>query len=260
MTSEGVVAKRICGTPFVSDEENMKSVLITGATRGIGRACAELFLKEGYRVLFLYNKSTDKAEALEKMGAIGYRVDLSQDGERDAVCETILKEQGGVDVLINNAGISHFSLATEISGEDWARVRGVNLDAPLMLSKVFLPHMIHQKNGRIINISSMWGQVGSSCEVAYSTAKAGVIGLTKALAKEVGPSGITVNCVCPGLIDTDMNACLSDETISEIKEETPLCRLGTPIEVAELCLYLASEKASFITGQIIGINGGLVIT
>lgn len=241
-------------------EDKMKSVLITGATRGIGRACADLFLKEGYRVLFLYHKSEDKAEELKRLGAVGYRVDLADEEQRDAVFTALLEEQGGVDVLINNAGVAQFSLITHITSEEWRRVRAVNLDAPLMLSKLFLPHMIHQQKGCVINISSMWGQVGSSCEVAYSTTKAGVIGLTKALAKEVGPSGITVNCICPGLIDTDMNSTLSKETLAQIREETPLGRLGRAEEVAELCLFLASDKASFITGQIIGINGGLVIT
>lgn len=238
----------------------MKSVLITGATRGIGRGCAELFLKEGYKVLFIYNSRKDLAKELEAAGAVGYCADLGNREEREGVCQKILCAHGGVDVLINNAGIAHFSLATEITNEDWERVRAVNLDAPLMLCRAFLSHMISQKEGRIINISSMWGQVGSSCEVAYSTAKAGVIGLSKALAKEVGPSGITVNCLCPGLIDTDMNGTLDEATILSIKEETPMMRLGTPLDVAEVCLFLASEKASFITGQVLGVNGGLVIT
>ena len=238
----------------------MKSVLITGATRGIGRATAELFLKEGYKVLFIYGKSEQQALELASMGAFGYRADLSKEEEIKAVCERILSEHEGVDVLINNAGIAHFSLVTDVTFEDWQRVRCVNLDAPFLLSKAFLPYMIRKQSGRIINVSSMWGQVGASCEVAYSTAKAGVIGLTKALAKEVGPSGITVNCLCPGLIDTDMNAMLDEESIRAIEEETPLGRMGKPLEVAESCLFLASEKASFITGQILGINGGLVIT
>jgi 3-oxoacyl-[acyl-carrier protein] reductase len=238
----------------------MKSVLITGATRGIGRATAELFLKEGYKVLFIYSQSTEKAKELSAMGAFGYRADLSKTEEIESVCDKILQEHGGVDVLINNAGVAHFSLATDLTLEDWQRVRTVNLDAPLLLSKAFLPYMIKQKSGRIVNVSSMWGQVGASCEVAYSAAKAGVIGLSKALAKEVGPSGITVNCICPGLIDTEMNGSLDEETVKSIEEETPLCRMGRPEEVAQTCFFFASEKASFITGQVVGVNGGLVIT
>jgi 3-oxoacyl-[acyl-carrier protein] reductase len=238
----------------------MRSVLITGATRGIGRATAELFLKEGYKVLFIYSQSTEKAKELSAMGAFGYRADLSKTEEIESVCDKILQEHGGVDVLINNAGVAHFSLATDLTLEDWQRVRTVNLDAPLLLSKAFLPYMIKQKSGRIVNVSSMWGQVGASCEVAYSAAKAGVIGLSKALAKEVGPSGITVNCICPGLIDTEMNGSLDEETVKSIEEETPLCRMGRPEEVAQTCFFFASEKASFITGQVVGVNGGLVIT
>jgi 3-oxoacyl-[acyl-carrier protein] reductase len=238
----------------------MKSVLITGATRGIGRATAELFLKEGYKVLFIYSQSTEKAKELSAMGAFGYRADLSKTEEIESVCDKILQEHGGVDVLINNAGVAHFSLATDLTLEDWQRVRTVNLDAPLLLSKAFLPYMIKQKSGSIVNVSSMWGQVGASCEVAYSAAKAGVIGLSKALAKEVGPSGITVNCICPGLIDTEMNGSLDEETVKSIEEETPLCRMGRPEEVAAACFFFASEKASFITGQVVGVNGGLVIT
>ena len=238
----------------------MKTVLITGGSRGIGRAAVELFLEKGYKVLFIYHASKQQAEQLEALGAVGYRADLSVKEECARVAELILKEQGGVDVLINNAGISHFSLFTDLKNDEWKRVCAVNLDAPIYLTRAFLPHMIGQKWGRIVNISSMWGQVGSSCEVAYSTAKAGLIGFTKALAKEEGPSGITVNCICPGLIDTDMNGALDEETIGAIVSETPLMRMGRPEDVASCCLYLASKQASFITGQIIGVNGGLVIT
>ncbi|MBQ9130725.1 MAG: 3-oxoacyl-ACP reductase FabG [Clostridia bacterium] len=238
----------------------MKTVLITGGSRGIGRAAVELFLEKGYKVLFIYRASKQQAEQLEELGAVGYRADLSLMEECARVAELILKEQGGVDVLINNAGISHFSLFTDLKNDEWKRVCAVNLDAPIYLTRAFLPHMIGQKWGRIVNISSMWGQVGSSCEVAYSTAKAGLIGFTKALAKEEGPSGITVNCICPGLIDTEMNQTLDEETIGAIVSETPLMRVGRPEDVASCCLYLASKQASFITGQIIGVNGGLVIT
>lgn len=238
----------------------MKTVLISGGSRGIGRATAELFLKQGYRVLFIYRNAVKEAEELASLGAVGYRADLAIPEDCQTVAKQILKEQGGVDVLINNAGIAHFSLFTDLKNEEWSRVRAVNLDAPIYLTRAFLPYMIGQKWGRIVNISSMWGQVGSSCEVAYSTAKAGLLGFTKALAKEEGPSGITVNCICPGLVDTEMNGSLDKQSLCEIVEETPLCRIGKPIDVASLCLFLASEDASFITGQVIGVNGGLVIT
>ncbi len=237
----------------------MKTVLITGGSRGIGRACVELFLKEGYRVAFIYHHSKGAAEELEKLGAIGFQADLSSAKECKEVTERIIARLGGVDVLINNAGVALFALATYTSDEEWQRVRSINLDAPFLLCRSFLPYMIAQKEGRIINVSSMWGQVGASCEVAYSAAKAGVIGLTKALAKEVGPSGITVNCIAPGVIDTDMNAGLSLQDRTVLIDETPAGRLGTAEEVAELCLYLSGAQASFITGQVLGINGGLVI-
>lgn len=238
----------------------MKTVLITGGSRGIGKAAVELFLKNGYKVLFIYHSAQKEAQTLSAKGAIAYRADLSSAEECQRIAEQILKEQGGVDVLINNAGIAHFALFTDLKNEEWDRVRAVNLDAPIYLTRAFLPYMIGNKWGRIVNVSSMWGQVGSSCEVAYSTAKAGLLGFTKALAKEEGPSGITVNCICPGLIDTDMNGGLDEQTLKEIVDETPLSRMGTPLDVASLCLFLASEEASFITGQVIGVNGGLVIT
>ncbi|MBP3322528.1 MAG: 3-oxoacyl-ACP reductase FabG [Clostridia bacterium] len=238
----------------------MKRVVITGGTRGIGRATAELFLKNGYEVVFIYRSSEEKARELEALGAKGYRADLEKEQECARVAREILEQEGTADVLINNAGIAHFSLFTDLKNEEWRRICAVNLDAPIYLSRAFLPGMISQKSGRIINISSMWGQVGSSCEVAYSTAKSGLLGFTKALAKEVGPSGITVNCLCPGLIDTDMNGTLDEQTVKEIVEETPLCRMGRASDVAFACLYLASEEADFVTGQVMGINGGLVIT
>ena len=238
----------------------MKTVLITGGSRGIGRATSLLFLEKGYKVLFIYRNAKKEAEELSALGAYGYQADLALEQECARVATAILQDHGRVDVLINNAGMAHFSLFTDLNTEDWKRVRGVNLEAPMYLTRALLPEMIREKKGRILNISSMWGQVGASCEVAYSTAKAGLIGFTKALAKEVGPSGITVNCICPGLIDTDMNGTLDASTLHQIVEETPLSRMGRPEDVASLCLFLASEEASFITGQIVGANGGLVIT
>ena len=236
----------------------MRRVLVTGGTRGIGRAVAEAFLQRGDRVLFLYRKSEEKAEELRQLGAVGYRCDLSDLSALKETCKRILEEEGSVQVLVNNAGIAQFSLLHEVTDEMWEAVRSVNYDAPFYLTRAFLPGMIRQKYGRILNISSMWGQVGASCEVAYSAAKAGVIGFTKALAKEVGPSGITVNCIAPA-VDTEMNAGLSGDTRKELKEETPLGRLGTPLDVAKACIFLSSEDGAFITGQVLGVNGGLVI-
>ena len=237
----------------------MRRVLVTGGTRGIGRAVAEAFLQRGDRVLFLYRKSEEQAEELRQLGAVGYRCDLSDLSALKETCKRILAEEGSVQVLVNNAGIAQFSLLHEVTDEMWEAVRSVNYDAPFYLTRAFLPGMIRQKYGRILNISSMWGQVGASCEVAYSAAKAGVIGFTKALAKEVGPSGITVNCIAPGVVDTEMNAGLSGDTRKELKEETPLGRLGTPLDVAKACIFLSSEDGAFITGLVLGVNGGLVI-
>ena len=220
---------------------------------------AEAFLQRGDRVLFLYRKSEEQAEELRQLGAVGYRCDLSDLSALKETCKRILAEEGSVQVLVNNAGIAQFSLLHEVTDEMWEAVRSVNYDAPFYLTRAFLPGMIRQKYGRILNISSMWGQVGASCEVAYSAAKAGVIGFTKALAKEVGPSGITVNCIAPGVVDTEMNAGLSGDTRKELKEETPLGRLGTPLDVAKACIFLSSEDGAFITGQVLGVNGGLVI-
>ena len=238
----------------------MRKVLITGGTRGIGRALVETFLQNGDEVAFIYRDSSDKAAELSRAGAVAFCCDLAKPEQVEKTCIEVLTLFGSPDVFISNAGVSSFSLFTEFTNEEWARVRSVNLDAPVLITRAMLPGMIAKKYGRIVYISSMWGQVGASCEVAYSAAKAALLGLTKALAKEVGPSGITVNCVCPGVIDTDMNAHLDAQTLRELQDETPLQRLGTPEETAKLCAYLCSDDASFITGQVVGINGGFVVT
>ncbi|MBQ8696202.1 MAG: SDR family oxidoreductase [Clostridia bacterium] len=231
----------------------MKHVLITGGSRGIGAACVEAFAKRGYKVTFTYNKSEDAAVALaEKTGATPIFCDL-------AVVENIeaaIKEAGEVDILINNAGVSHVGLITDISEEEYRYLMAVNTDAPFFVSRGVLPHMIRQQWGAIVNISSMWGAVGASCEVAYSASKAAVIGFTKALAKEVGPSGVRVNCILPGVIATDMNAHLSEEDLKVLADETPLCRIGRPEEVAEAAVYLA--EATFVTGQCLSVDGGFI--
>ena len=242
-----------------------KTVLITGASRGIGRAAAEAFAKAGYNVAVNYNKSVEAAETLcrelEKYSvkALPFQADVADKKAVNAMTNEIEKKLGGVSVLVNNAGIAEQALFTDITEKMWDRMFAVNVKGAYNCTQAILPKMIHEKYGRIINISSMWGISGASCEVHYSAAKAALIGFTKALAKEVGLSGITVNCVAPGVIDTDMNGHLSPETISELKEETPLNRIGAPRDVAETVLFLASEKASFITGQTISVDGGFIL-
>lgn len=242
-----------------------KVMLITGASRGIGAAIALLAAKEGYKVVINYNASRDKAIALcndiSSFGgeSIALKADISNSCEVRDMIDEIHKEFGSIDVLVNNAGVSSFSLFTDINENEWNRVFDVNVKGAFLVSKAVIPDMVHKKQGKIINISSIWGLVGSSCEVLYSATKAAIIGMTKSLAKELGLSGINVNCVAPGVIDTDMNAMLSDEDIEVLKEETPLSRIGTPEEIAQTVLFLSSEKSNFITGQILSPNGGIVI-
>lgn len=237
-----------------------KTVLITGGSRGIGAETVRLFAEKGYNVAFIYNKSVDKATELSaKTGAYGIQADVGDSKTLLNAIEKINNKFGGVDILINNAGIARQKLFTDITEAEWDKMFDVNVKSIFTTTKALLPYMINRKWGRIINISSIWGVTGASCEVHYSASKAAIIGFTKALAKEVGPSGITVNCIAPGVIETEMNKNLDEETIEGLKEETPLCRIGTPLDVAESALFLASDKASFITGQILGVNGGIVI-
>ena len=234
----------------------MKTVLITGGSRGIGAACVRQFAKAGDTVFFFYRENHAAAEALAaETGAIALQCDVSD----PVSVQKAFAALPAVDVLVNNAGIAAFSLLQDTSEEDWERMMQTHLGGTYRCSKAVLDHMISQKSGDIINISSMWGQVGASCEVAYSAAKAGVIGFTKALAKEVGPSGIRVNCVAPGVIATDMNAQLTQETLESLAEETPLGRMGTPEEVAQIVHWLATPAAAYLTGQVISPNGGLVL-
>lgn len=237
-----------------------KNVIITGASRGIGRECAVRFARAGYRVAAVYNKSESEAIRLrEEIGCSIYKCDVADCGAVNRTAELILSELGSADVLINNAGIAQQALFSDITEEMWDRMFNVNVKGVYSFTHALLPSMIHHKHGRIINISSMWGQVGASCEVHYSAAKAAVIGFTKALAKEVGLSGITVNCIAPGVIDTDMNSLLDIETMEFLKEETPMNRIGTPSDIAAAAMFLASEEAGFITGQVLGVNGGFII-
>ncbi len=238
----------------------MKTVLVNGGSRGIGAALVRAFAQRGYRVAFTYKASKAEAKALaEETGALALLADSSAEGEAVAAVKAAAEALGDIDVLVNSAAVSSFSLFTDLTAEEWHRHFAVNVDGPFYYTRAVLPSMIAKKAGRIINISSMWGTVGASCEVHYSATKAALDGMTRALAREVGPSGITVNAVAPGVIDTEMNASLDAQARRALCEETPLSRLGTPEEVAEAVLFLASDAAAFITGQVIGVNGGFVI-
>ena len=238
----------------------MKTVLITGGSRGIGASCVKLFSEAGYSVAFTYKNSEAAAQALaQKYGALAILADNQSEADITAAVERTVLEYGRIDCLINNASVSSFSLIQDVSRDTWDKTLGTNLTGAFLYSKLVLPHMIRQGAGRIINISSVWGLVGSSMEVHYSATKAALIGMTKALAKELGPSGITVNAIAPGVINTDMNSALSEDDIASLIEETPLCRIGEPSEVASVALFLAGEGASFITGEVINVSGGFVI-
>lgn len=237
-----------------------KTVLITGASRGIGAATAEIFADNGYNVIINYNKNHERAKQIaSKTGGNLIQADVSDIAQTEKMIDSIISEYGKIDVLVNNAGISVTGTFDSISDEDARRLFDVNIFGTFNCTKLVLPHMLRRKYGKIINVSSMWGQVGASCEVHYSASKAAVIGFTKALAKEVGPSGITVNCVSPGFISTDMTACYTKEEVNAICEEIPVGRTGSPYEVAQAVFYLASEQATYITGQVLGINGGMIV-
>ena len=240
---------------------NGRTVLISGGDRGIGAATARAFYAAGYRVAVLYHTHAEAAAALEKElpGCTVVQCDVASRASCELAFHAVEQAMGRVDVLVSNAGIAQQKLFTDITPDEWQRMLDVNLTGAFHLCQLVLPGMIRRKNGRILTVSSMWGQTGGSCEVHYSAAKAGLIGLTKALAKEEGPSGITVNCVAPGVIDTDMMASFTPEDKAALAEETPVGRLGTADEVAKLLVYLAGEDAGYITGQVFGVNGGLVI-
>ncbi len=242
-----------------------KTVIITGASRGIGRATAELFAIHGYNVVINYFKSEKEAFDLQlKLTQKGYRAiackaDITELTQVEGMVEQCCSAFGSIDVLINNAGIAQQKLFSDISDYDWELMMDVHVKGMVYCCRCVLPHMLRVKSGKIINISSIWGMVGSSCEVHYSTAKAAVIGFTKALAKELAPSNINVNCVAPGIIDTDMMASFSEQEKNDLAEMTPALRLGTPADVANAILFLSSEQAGFITGQVLSPNGGFVV-
>lgn len=244
-----------------------QSVLITGGSRGIGAAAVLAFAREGYDVAFTWNHHGSAAEQILAKARqiapdrqfLALCADAADPAQVAMAVRRAEQELGGLQVLVCNAGIAQQKLFTDTSDEDWRRIMSVDLDGAFYACRAALPGMIHRKYGRILLVSSMWGQTGGSCEVAYSAAKAGLIGLGKALAKEEGPSGITVNVVAPGVIDTDMMAGFSEEDRAALAEETPVGRLGTPQEIARTLVFLADEASGYITGQVIGQNGGLVI-
>ena len=249
----------------ITNQKQKQVVLVTGASRGIGRAVAERFAREGFAVAVHYNTGKNEAESLvHELAAQGYlalavRADIRDSAQVQRMVDMVSNTLGDVDILINNAGIAQQKLFTDLTDEEWHNMFAVHVDGTFYCTRAVLPMMIHQKQGYIVNISSMWGQVGGSCEVHYSAAKGAIQAMTKALAKEVGPSGVRVNCVAPGVIQTEMNKLLDTETLEALREETPLEMLGTAEQVADLVFFLCSEQSAFITGQVIGVNGGMVI-
>jgi 3-oxoacyl-[acyl-carrier protein] reductase len=232
-----------------------KTALITGASRGIGAACARALAADGNRVAVNFFKSEKQAKALtEELGGVAVRADISARDQVEQMFNIIQP-----DILVCNAGVSLQKLLTDTEEEEWQTLLDVNLGGVIRCCRAAIPAMVRNHYGRIIIISSVWGTEGAACEAVYAASKAALHGLVKSLCKELGPSGIRVNCVAPGVIDTAMNAHLDDNTKDALKEETPLQTIGSPRDVAEAILYLASEKAGFVTGQVLGVNGGMVI-
>ncbi len=237
----------------------MKKIIVSGGSRGIGAAVVRKFTQNGDRVAFIYRNADDAAQSLvNECGAFAVKADMSDAESANSAVARAVEALGGVDVLVNSAGIAQIKLFTDITDDDWRRMIDTNLSSAFYACRAAARFMIGSHSGRIINVGSMWGRAGASCEVHYSASKAGLRGLTVSLAKELGPSGITVNCIEPGVIDTDMNRELDAETRSALIESTPLCRIGTAEDVAEAVLFLASDGASFITGQCIGVDGGFI--
>ena len=244
--------------------DKRKVALVTGSSRGIGRAIAAQLAREGYAVGVNYYERRDKADELvsqltqEGCRALAVQADVSKRGEVDTMVKTVEDTFGPISVLINNAGVAGQALFQDVTDELWDRYFAVNLNGARNTIQAVLPQMLHEKSGVIVNISSIWGQHGASCEVTYSCTKHALIGLTRSLALELAPSGIRVNCVAPGVIDTDMARELGGEVLDDLVEQTPLGRLGTPQDIASAVAFLASDKASFITGQVLTVDGAFV--
>lgn len=234
-----------------------QTVFITGGSRGIGAACVRAFAAAGWQVAFTYRVSRETAGALaDETGALALCADLHEEAAIHRAAAEARGYFGPPDAVVCNAGIAEQKLFQDITDADWHRMLDVNLLGAVRTIRALLPDLLHRKSGSIVTVSSVWGQVGASCESHYAASKAALIGLSKSLAQELGPSGIRVNCVAPGVIDTEMNAMHSGETMRELAGQTPLGRIGTAAEVADSVLYLCSERASFITGQVLGVTGG----
>ena len=240
-----------------------KNVLITGASRGIGAACAKKFASHGFSEVINYRSDDESAQCVKNecisLGSpkvITLKADVSSSSEVDALYSEATDQLDFIDTLVLNAGVASYGLFQDVSEEEFDRVMNTNVKGVFLTAKKFIPQMISNRRGNIIIVSSVWGQIGGSCEVVYSASKAALIGMTKALAKELGPSGIRVNCVAPGVVETDMVASLGSETLTSLAEDTPLCRNASPEEIANAVYFLASPEASFITGQILAVNGG----
>lgn len=243
-----------------NQEKNIvnKVVVVTGGSRGIGAEIVKFLAKLDYKVVLNYNKSESYAQDVKKeLNDVEiFKADVSKKEEANALIDFAIKKYGKIDVLINNAGIAQTKLFTEITDEDWKNIIDTNLNSAFYCSREAVKNMIHNKSGLIINISSIWGITGASCEVAYSTSKAAINGFTKALAKELGPSNIRVNAIAPGIINTAMNSYLSEDELKNIKEEIPLEKIGDPVDIAKCVKWLIEDN--YTTGQIISINGGWI--
>lgn len=247
-------------------EQQRPSVLITGASRGIGAACARRFARAGWNVginyFHSYQQAMELTQELRELGvqAVAIKGDVSQAQQAAEMVAAAEREFGALDALVCNAGVAGVqALLTDLTDEQWRWTAGTNLDGVVYTMRAAIPGMVRRQNGSIVTVSSMWGLTGGSCEAAYSACKAGVIGLTRAMAKELGPSHIRVNCVAPGVIDTEMNAHLTSQDMQALAEETPLGRIGTPEDVAESIFFLAGSCSSFVTGQVLAVDGGMVI-